>query len=405
MRAFDLENTQTNEEAEDDSQLVNPKQTSTRRRYSNIQVPSFYYRYDLQKYIKPVIIFISILILVLVVRSWIVDWRNRLEHERQEQIAEEKRIAKENRVKALTAEAYNNANFIKDDNDEIRTVVLYVYTERPDSRKNAVYFIQHGLHERADFIFIFNGESDLDSLFPKNAQNIRVIRRSNTCYDLGAVGEVLRSNDQEIVKRYNRFIFMNASVRGPFIPMWSSACWSDIFLNKLTEKVKLVGTTFNCWGAHIQSMVLATDLTGVKILLKGNETDTSAETDPLYKDWWGNPNSLVGLTGCYQDKFKAVSAELSVTHLIKKHGYNVTVLMSAFQADPNYEEHCKEGFEEQNKYNLAKVGPYELIFVKARPGWEGLFDQDLLDKMTEWHDSFPATSWEACRVKKVNGTG
>ena len=400
MRGFDLENTQKNEDPDDDSRLVNSRPSSNRSRYSNLHASTFYNQYNLKKYIKPVIYVVLVVILVALLRSWREKRRNELQMEEQRRIVEEKRIAKENRVKTLTAAAYEKANFIRNDEIAIKTLVLYVYTERPDSRKNAVYFIQHGLHENADFIFIFNGESDLDELFPKNTPNIKVIRRSNTCYDLGAIGEVLRADDQELVKKYNRFIFMNASVRGPFIPLWTDACWTDIFLNKLTENVKLVGTTFNCWGQHIQSMVLATDLTGVKILLKGNETDTSAETDPLYKDWWGNPNSLVGLTGCYDNKFKAVSAEMSVTHLIKKAGYNVTVLMAAFRSDPDYEEHCKDNFEAQNKYNLANVAPYEIVFIKARPGWEGLMDQDHLDKMTEWHDAYPITSWEACRAKK-----
>ena len=40
---------------------------------------------------------------------------------------------------------------------------------------------------------------------------------------------------------------MNSRVRGPFTPPWSKDCWSNIYLDKLTDKVKLDGMTYNCW--------------------------------------------------------------------------------------------------------------------------------------------------------------
>lgn len=41
-------------------------------------------------------------------------------------------------------------------------------------------------------------------------------------------------------KKYKRFITLNASIRGPFLPAYSSgACWSDVFLGRITEKIKV----------------------------------------------------------------------------------------------------------------------------------------------------------------------
>lgn len=59
---------------------------------------------------------------------------------------------------------------------------------------------------------------------------------------------------------------MNASIRGPFVPHWSRKCWSDAYLGRLKEKVKLVGATLNCHGGHsphVQSMIWATDAIGL----------------------------------------------------------------------------------------------------------------------------------------------
>ena len=93
-----------------------------------------------------------------------------------------------------------------------------------------------GLHRRADFIFIFNGATNASDLVPRSP-NIRIIERGNTCYDLGTFGEVLR--DGVLWKKYTNFITMNASIRGPFLPTWISSCWTDLFLNKITSKVKV----------------------------------------------------------------------------------------------------------------------------------------------------------------------
>ena len=32
---------------------------------------------------------------------------------------------------------------------------------------------------------------------------------------------------------------LNASIRGPFLPYWASGCWSDMYLEKVTDEVKV----------------------------------------------------------------------------------------------------------------------------------------------------------------------
>lgn len=114
-----------------------------------------------------------------------------------------------------------------------------MYSESKEARRNLQFFIAHGLHAAADFVFIFNGETDADSLVP-DAPGIRSVRRPNTCYDLGSHAEVLSKDD--LWRRYSRFILMNASVRGPFMPTWADGiCWTERLLSKITREVK-VGT-------------------------------------------------------------------------------------------------------------------------------------------------------------------
>jgi hypothetical protein len=117
-----------------------------------------------------------------------------------------------------------------------RTLVVYAYAESDSARENLKYFIKKGLNGAADFVFMFNGETDADQLIP-DKPNVRVVRRPNTCYDLGAMGEVLRKDD--LWKGYSRFITMNASIRGPFLPVWSKDCWMDRYLDRITDEVKV----------------------------------------------------------------------------------------------------------------------------------------------------------------------
>ncbi len=97
------------------------------------------------------------------------------------------------------------------------TCRLAVHHDTDDANANTRFFIQHALHDRADFIFILNGESELRDEFPEHLPNVRVIQRDNTCYDLGAHGEVLQADDRELVKAYDKFILMNGK-SGPPCP-------------------------------------------------------------------------------------------------------------------------------------------------------------------------------------------
>jgi hypothetical protein len=129
-------------------------------------------------------------------------------------------------------------------------LISYAYYETDFARVNLEFFVKHGLHDAADFVFILNGETDADeAILPKGRRNIRIVKRDNTCFDLGAHHAVL-SAERGDGKRpyrdsYKRFILMNASIRGPFVPHWSRECWSDAYLGRLNERVKVLPLCFS----------------------------------------------------------------------------------------------------------------------------------------------------------------
>ncbi|KAH0365102.1 hypothetical protein KCU65_g6330, partial [Aureobasidium melanogenum] len=151
----------------------------------------------------------------------------------------------------------------------VSDLILYTYHETDEAFKNLDFFLKHALHDKADFIFIMNGEYTIS--IPE-LPNVKVVDRPNTCYDLGAYAEVLRADDSLLATKYLRFIMINASLRGPFFPSWANNCWSDTYLNKLSDHVKLVGMTYNCaqgmrYPPHLQSMIMATDKEGMAAIL------------------------------------------------------------------------------------------------------------------------------------------
>ncbi|KAI1342426.1 hypothetical protein F5Y15DRAFT_412935 [Xylariaceae sp. FL0016] len=269
-----------------------------------------------------------------------------------------------------------------------RPLILYAYKETPNARENIEFFLDQGLHGAADFIFILNGDTDVAKLIPVK-ENIRVVQRPNTCFDLGAYGEVLRRDN--LWKRYKHFITLNASLRGPFLPYWSNKCWSDAYLERVTDGVKLVGMTVNCTPRpHVQSMLWATDHIGMDILLNPPSNTTM-------EDGWGAANDPVAFAGCYTEMIKAVHAEIGATGAIRGSGYQVSAMMSAFDRDQEYFDHCDEHPNDMlytGMYFGASIHPYETIFLKANRGIEPA----TMDLLTKLHMSKkPDRSWDLCK--------
>ena len=53
--------------------------------------------------------------------------------------------------------------------------------------------------------------------------NARYIEHGNQCYDWGSFGWALESESADVLK-YKYFIFLNSSVRGPFMPAYLKVC-------------------------------------------------------------------------------------------------------------------------------------------------------------------------------------
>lgn len=79
---------------------------------------------------------------------------------------------------------------LDDASKNTNTLVLYAYSESQTARPNIEFFIRHALNSAADFVFIFNGPTNISTIIP-DLPNIRIVQRANDCCDIGAYAEVL----------------------------------------------------------------------------------------------------------------------------------------------------------------------------------------------------------------------
>lgn len=346
--------------------------------------------------LKKIGLFIILLLIVLIIRKITLRKLHKWQYEHdkeQNEIREQKEY--EARVRKSLVDNALVADYSIPGHPTDRPLIMYSYSETEASRANLLFFLEHAVHSQADFVFVLNGKTDMDEVIPINIPNIRIVKRPNACYDLGSMGEVLARDNYELVRKYKRFILMNSSIRGPFMPTWAeNECWSDKYLGKVNETVKLVGMSYNCHPSrHVQSMIFATDAKGIRILLAGNKTDDTLKSDQDYPIP-ANPSSMNGLSICPSNKFRAISSEISLTSLMYRASYRVHVLMTA-AAVPDYYETCFHNVEPKE---WEHVTPYETLFVKANRNIR--FDLNVLEKLTMFHDQWGYSSWMACAPKK-----
>jgi hypothetical protein len=139
--------------------------------------------------------------------------------------------------------------------------VFHILNERVEQ------FIQNSIFydENVDFIVISN---DKNAVFTV-PNYVKTLFRDNNGFDFGGWSDALLTN--AVYKNYDKFIFVNSSVIGPFIQQGYPGKWTDIYLNGLTDNVKLFGSTINTcmnpYKAHVQTYIFAMEKPTLEYLI------------------------------------------------------------------------------------------------------------------------------------------
>jgi len=170
-------------------------------------------------------------------------------------------------------------------------LVLFAYHETPVAKQNLQYFQARGLlpPDSGRHVFVLNGAHtvDVDTLAAQG--NVAVVERENRCFDFGAWGVGLGAADDAFGggdAAYTHVVFMNASVRGPFLSSFEVRPWWAVFADQLggPGNVGLVGTSLNCWSSlqesHLQSMFLVFSAASLRdVVLPSGALDCKADHD------------------------------------------------------------------------------------------------------------------------------
>ncbi len=245
------------------------------------------------------------------------------------------------------------------ENTNNKYVCLYAYYEKNDQYKeNLKIFLETAILDNVDYYIIINGKCTLE--LPKK-DNINIIYRENIGYDFGAYSHCIH---KYISKDYDYYIFINGSVRGPYIS--SDKNWLNEFLKLFNSPdVKLVGTSINiltyCCNvdlekeylykppySHIQSMFFILNKDGFKYLMDLN----------FFNEEIINNYTMYELI---------INKEIKLSQLILKNNWNINCILEKYK-NKDYRQ-VKHNFNPSNDdpyyingYFGKTIKPDEVIF-------------------------------------------
>ena len=212
-----------------------------------------------------------------------------------------------------------------------------------------------------DYIIVINGyDYDTNIHFPE-LDNLTIIKRENLGFDFGGYNSGIEYVEQNN-KTYDYYFFINSGVIGPILPTnFTESHWSNMFIKKINDRVKLVGTTIVClphhdaggYGPKVEGFCFMTDKIGLE-LLKNQQT----------------------IFCNHPDKYSAiVNGEYGLSNCILKNGYSIDCMLHKYQNidwtdSKNYNLNNNVHPSRKNSFFGKSIDPYEVIFHKWY--WKGL---------------------------------
>lgn len=262
-----------------------------------------------------------------------------------------------------------------------RTLVLYVFAANdPVYLDNLRFFVSSAVraNDPADYVFIIQqdaadaGKRTPLSSLPSLPPNARYVEHDNECLDWGTYAWLLSlpTDDPRAVRdqqRYQYFILMNSSVRGPFVPAWADYVmpfdsplfsWTSIFTQPLraygAAGLHYVGVSIQCplewpWVTHVQSYVVATDVEGLSVLRRSSAWKCHASFERAVND-----------------------GEIGASQAMLRAGFNIGSI-AAFAHLLDYRDaaaqaaHCRRHSDVLTRgVDGMQLDPLDLVFTKYR---------------------------------------
>lgn len=197
----------------------------------------------------------------------------------------------------------------------MKVAVIYAFYIIND---NVHYFLHHAMKRTkvkdVDYIFVCNDIENYKLSDYIKPLVTKLIFRENSKLDFG--GYSLIVNKYLDIKKYDYFIFLNDTTRGP---IHDHIDWITQMTSLINNRVKLVGQTINCAGingiidpinlAHVQSYCFCLDQISLKIIIDNHFFDSI-------------PEKKVEII---------VEKEIGLSKLILKHNYNIACVLDIYK--------------------------------------------------------------------------
>jgi hypothetical protein len=245
---------------------------------------------------------------------------------------------------------------LKMSNESFKVLVIYVFANTHSlSLANLQYFIRVAVMKSTNvnyYIILqqFNNLTSIKSSLPSLPSYAHYIEHENKCFDLGTIGWFL-SNGTINKDQYKYFIFLNSSVRGPYlVSYYQLKEWYSVFTNRLNNYIKLVGPTISCQvSPHVQSYFWATDQQGLSTLLKNGKIFT-----------------------CHETQVNAIyNGEIPASRVLFDAGFSIDSLMKKyegfdFRKDRNDDCYRMENPLMEKMVDGVSLDPFEIVFAKFK---------------------------------------
>lgn len=239
----------------------------------------------------------------------------------------------------------------------MKSVIIYTYFSSQSSDYNLDFFVKKELSykDNIDYIIVINNYVYNESIKFPNLDNLKILKRENIGYDTGGHNCALEYIEAQS-KIYDYYFFMNSGVIGPIIPHYfTETHWTNIFIKKINERVKLVGTTIVClphndvggYGPKVEGFFFMVDNIGLELLKKEQNIFCN-----------------------HNDKYSAiVNGEYGLSNCILKNGYSLDCMLPRYQNidwtnNINYNLNNNIHPSRKNSFYGFSINPYDVIFHK-----------------------------------------
>ena len=239
----------------------------------------------------------------------------------------------------------------------LKSVIIYTYFSSQSSDYNLEFFVKQELSYKnnIDYIIVINGYVYNTNIHFPILDNLIILKRENIGFDFGGHNHALEYITENN-KIYNYYFFMNSGVIGPIIHHYfQKTHWSSIFINKINESCKLVGTSIVClpcydcggYGPKVEGFFFMVDNLGLELL----KNKKNIFCNHLTK-WSAIVNGEYGLSTC-----------------ILENGYSIDCMLPKYQNidwtnNMNYMLNNNIHPSRHNSFYGESINPYDVIFHK-----------------------------------------